>query len=389
MNQELPKSMLDALAREATPADHPSPDVLSSFVEHTLAGEENRRVTDHLARCSECRDIVFLASSTEEPIADKRDWAAAVPRISPTPLTTTPAPQSMPSPSLRETTRRRWAWRMVWALPVAAAFLLVAGLLVRQRFMAVQPAPQLASKMASKELGQPPAEPPRVTEHQPSAEFAAPRSAGKTQTTTARAVRVPPQSLDTFAVRSNGPIESVAGSAPAKTAAPNALREPATITIGGPATTVAPAAPLVNSFAASEAGQAGAQPATTNKDQLAPRLSIRSARAIHSQWRVTAEGHLERSTPEGWSQVLANQITTFRVVSVIGDDVWAGGNGGALFHSTDRGQQWKKVSLATSSGGETDTIVAIQFDDAQHGVVITEDGSRYSTRDGGTTWTRQ
>jgi len=377
MNQELPKPMLDGLARETTPAEHPSPDVLSSFVEHTLAGEENWRVTDHLARCRECRDIVFLASSaTEEPIADKQDWAAAaVPRNSPV----------LPA----DVKGRRWVSQLAWALPIAAILFLVAGILVRQRFMAVQPAPQLASKMASKELGQPPAQPPHVTERQPSAEFAAPRSAGKTQTTTARAVRVPPQSLDTFAVNSKGPIESVAGSTPAKTSPPNAIHEPATITIGGPATTGAPAAPFVNSFAAGEAGQAGAQPATADKLQLAPQLAVRSARAIHPHWRVTAEGHLERSTPDGWSRALANQATTFRVVSVIGDDVWAGGNSGALFRSSDGGRQWKKVSLATPSGAEPATIVSIQFDDAQHGVVITEDGSRYTTSDGGMTWTRQ
>jgi len=377
MNQELPKPMLDALAHEATPADHPSPDLLSNFVEHTLDGEENRRVTDHLARCSKCRDIVFLASrATEEPIADKQDWAAAaVPRISPV--------------LLAGAKRRRWVPQLAWALPIAAILFLVAGLLVRQRFAAVQPVPQLASKMASKEVGLPPVAPPHMAESQPSVEFSAPISAGKTQPKTARAKNVPRESFDSFAASSNEPVESVAGSAPAKTSTPNAIREPATIAIEGPATTAAPAAPLVNSFAASEAGQAGAQPATADKLQLAPRVSISNARAIHPQWRVTAEGHLERATAQGWSRVLANQPTIFRVVSVVSDDVWAGGNGGALFHSSDGGQQWKRVPLATSSGGETATIVSIQFDDAQHGVVITEDGSRYSTSDSGVTWTRQ
>jgi len=376
MKQKFPKPMLDALAREVTPADHPPPDLLSNFVEHTLDGEESRRVTDHLARCSECRDIVFLASSaTEEPIADKQDWAAAVPRTSPV--------------FLAGAKGRRWVPQLAWGLSIASILFLVAGLLVRQRFAAVQPAPQLGSNMASKEVGPPPAAPPHVTASQPLVEFAAPISAGKTQPKTAHAKNVPRKSFDSFAVSSNGPVESVAGAAPAKTSPPNAIREPATIAIGGPATTAAPAVPLVNSFAASEAGQAGAQPATADKLQLAPRVSISNARALHSQWRVTAEGYLERSTPEGWSRVLANQPTIFRVVSVIGDDVWAGGSGGALFHSSDGGQQWKKVPLGTSSGAETATIVSIQFDDAQHGVVITEDGSRSSTSDGGVTWTRQ
>ena len=62
MNENIPKPILDALAREATPADHPSADVLAAFVEHALGEAEKQSVTDHLARCGECREIVFLAS---------------------------------------------------------------------------------------------------------------------------------------------------------------------------------------------------------------------------------------------------------------------------------------------------------------------------------------
>jgi len=52
MNQNLPKPMIDALGRDAAPAEHPSADLLTAFAENTLQGDENRRITDHLARCT-------------------------------------------------------------------------------------------------------------------------------------------------------------------------------------------------------------------------------------------------------------------------------------------------------------------------------------------------
>jgi photosystem II stability/assembly factor-like uncharacterized protein len=42
--------------------------------------------------------------------------------------------------------------------------------------------------------------------------------------------------------------------------------------------------------------------------------------------------------------------------------------------------------LTTLSGRETSTIVSIQFDDAQHGIVTTDSGARCSTTDGGGSW---
>jgi len=122
-----------------------------------------------------------------------------------------------------------------------------------------------------------------------------------------------------------------------------------------------------------------------------PMMSLLGASATHRLWRVSADGHLEHlGAADEWTRVLADEATTFHVVSVVGSNVWAGGSGGALFHSGDGGENWSRVAIATSSGGaETGTIVSILFRDPQHGVVITGGGSRWSTSDGGTTWTLQ
>ena len=91
---------------------------------------------------------------------------------------------------------------------------------------------------------------------------------------------------------------------------------------------------------------------------------MHSVSAVHP-WRITPDGHLERSTaPGNWTPVLADQPATFRVVSVVGDNVWAGGSGGALFHSSDSGQNWSKILLSSPPIVETGTIVSIRFSDA-------------------------
>src|SRR5450755_2039198 len=78
MNQEIPKPLRNALARQAVSDVHPSPDVLTSFMERTLAPPESEAVTHHLAQCAECREIVFLASNAaEDEVGDERKLVAA------------------------------------------------------------------------------------------------------------------------------------------------------------------------------------------------------------------------------------------------------------------------------------------------------------------------
>ena len=392
MNQNLPNPLRDALARQARPDTHPSPDVLTAFVEHVLSGGENHRVTEHLARCEECREIVFLASSAiEEPTATEQDWlaAAAAPRISPTPLAKAHAAQTMGSASPAKARRRRWAPRMVWIATFAAVALVVAGILVQQRFVAVRPTSQLASKVASNAPALPSTGPQHAVATQPTRESAPTTPSYERKTKRARTKSVMPSDYDAMGVAPQPSTAALEHSAVPTTSGNNAIQKPATNAIGGPVTAAAPPAPRVNSFAASEADRTAAEGAATRQLYAIPQVSIRGVNVTHPQWRVTTEGHVEHFAENGWTRVLANQTTAFRVVSVVGDQVWVGGNGGALFHSSDKGRQWGRVSVVTTSGTVTATIVSIQFDDPQNGLVITESGSRYGTSDGGITWSSQ
>jgi hypothetical protein len=399
MNQNLPERMLEGLGRQPLPADHPSADVLTAFAENALVGDEYRRTADHLSRCGECREIVFLASSAAaKPLPVEEQVAAgyAAPR------------RRMP--------------RVVWGMSIAAAVLVAASALVWWRKESAAPRIEMASRTVSTPTAQPmqqdatpaieskssaelkpPTETPSsigskpATALQTTVEVATPPAwVAKSEAKTPRAKNVSPKGAETPGMgASAGIVVGGAIPAPAKAEPTPAARKPAPIAISGApqnigtASTTAPAIPHVNSFAAPRGGPLAAAPESADQLLPNPQTTIRSVRATDPQWRITADGHLEHSTAEGWSRVLADRTATFRVVSFVGNHVWAGGSGGALFHSRDDGQNWDEVALTTPNGRETATIVSIQFDDAQRGTVTTNTGTRCNTTDGGAIWNCQ
>ena len=89
MNYELPRPAREALARQAAGEAHPSPALLSAYLEQALGGREKEQITNHLAACAECREVVFLASDTDEqqqltnapPSRNWLHWRLAVPAV--------------------------------------------------------------------------------------------------------------------------------------------------------------------------------------------------------------------------------------------------------------------------------------------------------------------
>src|SRR5881397_155689 len=57
----VPKIVLGRLRRPSNPGNHPGADLLTAFAEQALAKRERLHVLEHLAQCSECREIVSLA----------------------------------------------------------------------------------------------------------------------------------------------------------------------------------------------------------------------------------------------------------------------------------------------------------------------------------------
>lgn len=80
---------------------------------------------------------------------------------------------------------------------------------------------------------------------------------------------------------------------------------------------------------------------------------------------------------------------TFRAVAATGSDVWAGGSGGALYHSADAGNHWTRVVPAAAGASLTGDILSLDFADMQHGTVATSTSEVWTTADGGQTWQKQ
>jgi hypothetical protein len=141
-------------------------------------------------------------------------------------------------------------------------------------------------------------------------------------------------------------------------------------------------------------------------------------------WAITSTGVLRRSVDQGktWQdvdvnanpasvammtlEVAANTNTrakekdsnkalkqaatlTFRAVAAAGAEVWAGGSGGALYHSADAGNHWIRVVPASAGTVLTGDITSVEFPDPQHGKLSTSTAEVWTTSDSGQTWQKQ
>ena len=97
--QDVPKIVLKRMQETAAAGAHPDADLLTAFAEQSLAEPDRARVMEHLASCSDCREVLALALPAMELVA-----VAA----SSTPASTIPA-------------RRRWfAWPVLrWGVAAA------------------------------------------------------------------------------------------------------------------------------------------------------------------------------------------------------------------------------------------------------------------------------
>jgi Photosynthesis system II assembly factor YCF48/Putative zinc-finger len=374
------------------PAEHPAPDALNAYVEHALTRGEERRVTQHLSVCAECRDVVFLASEAAQSEAS----------------------QPVVLPTVRKTVR--W-W--TWALPVTAVLVVAAVVLVRPNLTGTKQYAQMA-------------EPPRNSEAHPTQDKLAPQ-----REDTTLAVPAAPAAA---AKQKAHPVEPVAAPPPAPThEAPNntfakdlSSARPAASSITG--RNVAPMLPPPSEAVSVQAGNApaaqapAAQTGTNQTDELTaksgsrdqrvevtaeatslqtePDAKPKAARAESkplsgnavgysagtivkksdnaSAWRVTPDGRLLHSVLGNWQQLLPDVHAHFNVVAVLGSNVWAGGNALALYHSPDDGQTWERQTLPHASG---DDIAQIRFTSPREGVLTTKRSAAFITHDGGNMWT--
>ena len=125
--EHVPKIVLKRLQETSAPGPHPDADLLTAFAEQSLAESERARVMDHLARCSDCREVLSLALPAMELVA-----VAA----SSTPASTTPA-------------RSRWFTWPVLRWGVAAAGIIALASIGVVQYRQRQKNETLVSSLAS------------------------------------------------------------------------------------------------------------------------------------------------------------------------------------------------------------------------------------------------
>jgi hypothetical protein len=109
------------------------------------------------------------------------------------------------------------------------------------------------------------------------------------------------------------------------------------------------------------------------------------------RWNVTADGDVLRSLDAGknWKTITIDSKAQFVAVATTGASIWAGGKGGALYHSTDVGEHWTRITPRDGSNSLTADISGIEFTDVNHGTVHAGGNERWTTSDGGKSWKRE
>lgn len=433
----LPQFVRDQMAREqrAGAEMHPDADVLTAFCEGTLTEGERARVMEHVAVCGDCREVIFLSSpEAVEPVpvqtipASKVNWwrrlmpaAAAVAAIvvvgsaillnhsrvetskanvaeAPPLDTYVQAPSVAPSvPAQRSATKvqskaldegdKKVAHKQD---SVRADAGVVGGIVAEYRFETKATESPAVGVPLQQQITAPGAHGPiapkgNATNYQNLAVTPAPAppvvptAAGKhgpvepAGNASNYAYGIPGSARDattvskpTSAVRSEG----MADSTRVRQAAPVPQKSYETVEVSGAAAAVS-----ASDASALEKAKTAAVPT----DELSRFDTLK----LRTHWRISDTGQLQRrlgSYP--WMPVLGD--VKFRVVSVVGNEIWAGGANGALYHSANSGENWTKISVETH-----EAITQIQFRDSRSGWLKTESGATWETSDGGARWIKK
>ncbi len=409
------------------PESHPDADLLTAFAEHSLSVRENEQVLSHLAVCSHCRDAVALAGSqlvepVPEPARKRGIWEMPLFHWGAVAATAVVVVFAV-SLGLRQKTPAPESSRAVFneQLPasqadkvVAESSAKVAEALAKQDPDLIHPAaPANTSKRAvhlqqqiryekvvppqSKEKGQPALKAPTPTE------------------TLSKVAAPPPPPISSVggAMASRDAVAASAGKderadlkqAPAaKKAEPQNAPSPASVNAYAADETLsvtaqAPSVSQMNSAGITQpnevqsansvvARSAPTRKAKTDKmlfHEVSPIKSVTTG----TEWQITNEGGLQRSYNFGgtWENMLSDR--RFRAVAVVRDHVWAGGDNGMLYYSSDNGRNWASMPVRNATGDASGNIIRLRFDDLQNGSLDTSTGETWKTNDGGQTWHKQ
>ena len=406
--QELPKIVVNKLGSGPPPsrAAHPDPDLLTAFMERALPERERSDVMEHLAACAPCREVLALAQ----------------PEVAESSLV------FLPKPMVSRGFLLRWG-------ALAACAVLAVTLVVRHQpedhsqvalnHPTEQVAPSTATKLKAKESSHadvtPAKKAPMATRQDDSSmaqsRMAHSRNAEKQLPEVAGSVRQVPVQRDERKneelATENSP--SASGGRIAENTVTSMVAAPAQFAKKTAAQANdqlaradASANKATGSLGAALAKNAQETSSLDNDRQDNDRQDRDAKEELHASsapmqdaglsavrqaalWQITPAGELQRSFNSGknWESVSLGQPVRLRVLSLSGLQVWAGGNGGALFHSWDGGDHFVTVAVRNAQASLAGDIVVLDFVDAAHGRFETADHEVWTTADGGRTWQKQ
>ena len=397
-------------------SNHPQADLLNAFAEGALSERERGPVLEHICRCPECRQVLALAlpESTALPVTAMKTvwfrwpvvrWGALAACVVVVGAAVTfnlktkqgmnsypPAPQSArletsPPLSPPEQTRSETKTKLSEESPsrtlakriapprsqTDAAMILPKGMASPSAAPHAAPAPAppgdsfdaVAGKTSKAEVASgipvPELKAPTVTE------MVAVEPASDEKATVSNQ-----PAADTQA--SNQTVEVVAGIAPAKKEMPSSQSARSN-------KASAPRAEGIGAQARLDANSLANTAATTSGGRILNDLS-------QARWTLSSDGLPQRSLDSGktWEKIQVDHSRGFRALSAVALDVWVGGVGGVLYHSSDVGMHWTRINAICDGAPLTADIARLEFTDALHGRLTSADQRSWTTVDGGKTW---
>jgi hypothetical protein len=351
---EVPKIVVSRLTRHSQaglPDVHPDANLLAAFGERLLSGPDRLQITEHLAQCSKCREILVFASP--EPVT------AAL----------------LPQPAVA-----RWSsWPVLrWGAALACIVVVGAAVSLHQRDAhrdsSLQETHLLAGAGAQTEqFAGPgnssaylPAAPNSQADVKPENGFGQPQ--GKKTLATSRVMLGASGGTSFIKANPEAPQDDDMANIDLDSLVPGRAKE-------APDGPLSPAStPMNGSMAVAESAAM-----LLTSPNLAPR------------WALTSDGSLQRSLDSGrsWTVIPISTQSRFHALAANGLDIWVGGDSGALYHSSDAGQHWMQIQPTENGQPVSADIIGVEFPDMEHGRVNTSTGEVWVTEDAGFTWKKQ
>jgi hypothetical protein len=429
--EALPKIVRQRLRPETRPGVHPHADLLTAFAEKTLTERERTRVVEHLSRCEDCREVVFLSAPQQEPVQivgripsrggwlswPALRWGAAAACVIVVGTAVTLLREDSRHPALMERAASKSA-RPVDQHPESAT---LAATAPNQAVVAEsRRAPTQTRKDTGEEKLMAKAVPARPS---PKAMIATPRmpmqfdqsreingnnieatrslsgadaSNMAAAPTSARVSK--DENLADQPERNKKQVQAPTGSmnemvqvqassveAPVE---PESAPEAKSKGKESLATDLKPNGYSVSSAKANEPTGGSLQRGLADSAKMKKMEADSGSATLVQRWRLTSGGTLQRSLDAGdnWENVTVPAKIPLQAFAALLAEVWVGGASGHLYHSSDAGLHWAQVIPNSNNESLTGGITHIEFTDVQNGKVTTTSGEAWITADGGENW---